>query len=456
MIQTGNPMATAILQSPDVAKGLAQPVQAAVEQAPAAALPTAGALLGGTVGSVGGPAGTAIGAGAGAAAGEGANQALGITEPSVDSVILNGAIPMAGQLLGSSVNAAARFMGRRLPGATSTMHELVAEDLGKIPGMFRPTATADQLYSVVDKFNAKVPMTNLQKMSGQLLSKEEQAAAGLKLPNVSKTAEGLAESAGLEGGMPFQDIRVNLRRVGDKIRETREAGGEEHGAYKSLFKAMMDDLDAAVASGDPSKPTVLALKAANMAAKREYAADEIGDLFTIKGGGISPRPRPDGSEGVQVNFGRIMKALKSNDDLKRSLTPEEYDKIIKDVSTMWGNTPNLPAVAGQDAGSKRTVQAAAVGGALGGAAAYQFGLPASVAIPMGSAIFATLPNTLGKLMVSQGGRNFLRGVLQGTGGVISPATLGVLSTAVGNTPPSRDTGVKLTEFGRQYMMGEGQ
>jgi hypothetical protein len=453
MIQTGNPMATAILQSPDVAKGLAQPVQAAVEQAPAAALPTAGALLGGTVGSVGGPAGTAIGAGAGAAAGEGANQALGITEPSVDSVILNGAIPMAGQLLGSSVNAAARFMGRRLPGASSTMHEMAAEDLGKIPGMFRPTATADQLYSVVDKFNGKVPMTNLQKASGQLLSKEEQAAAGLKLPNVSKTAEGLAESAGLEGGMPFQDIRVNLRRVGDKIRETREAGGEEHGAYKTLFKSMMDDLDAAVASGNPAQPAVQALKAANMAAKREYAADELGDLFSIKGGGVSPRP--DGA-GVQVNFGKIVRTIEKSDDLKRSLTADEYTKLVKDVREMWGNTPNLPAVAGQDAGSKRMVQAAAVGGALGGAASYQFGLPASVAIPMGSAIFATLPNTLGKLMVSQGGRNFLRGVLQGTGGVISPATLGVLSTAVGNTPPSRDTGVKLTEFGRQYMMGEGQ
>jgi hypothetical protein len=252
--------------------------------------------------------------------------------------------------------------------------------------------------------------------------------------------------------LPFQDIRVNLRRVGDKVRDTAAAGGEEHGAYKQLWRSMMDDLEAAATAGNPAEPAVQALKAANGAFKREMAAADLGDLFSIKGGGISPRP--DGA-GIQVNFGKIVRSIEKSDDLRRSLPKDEYDQLLADVREMWSRTPNLPAAAGTDAGSKMRNRSIALGTGVGGAAGYAFG-NTTLGASLGAGAGGVLPDILGKLMVSEGGGRFLHGVLTGTGGQLTPAAVSILATAVGNTPPARDTAAKLGDLGRQYLTAGGE
>jgi hypothetical protein len=254
-------------------------------------------------------------------AGEAANQGLGITEPSGTSVLLNGVLPGVGHLLGQITNGAARWAGARLPGASSTLHEMAAEQLGKIPGAIQPKATAESLYKIADSFSPRIDMPGLIATADKVLSREQQAAAGLKLPGLTKTAESLSGAA--QGGMPFQDVRVNLRRVGDKIRQLRDTGGEELGAYKQMWRSMMDDMEAAAASGHPAEAAVHALKAANAAMKREYAAEELGDILTKKALAI----RGDlgfmrnGEPQVQVNFNKALKEIRASEDIKKSLTP---------------------------------------------------------------------------------------------------------------------------------------
>ena len=455
----------------------AAPPPEVMREAPGAvltsALPMAGAAIGGTLAGPAAPVGAAVGA----AAGEGINQYVGITEPDANMILLNGVLPTAGHLLGKITNGMARYVGARLPGASSTLHEMAAEQLGKIPGAIQPKATAEGLYKIVDGFSPEIPMPNLRSTATKLLSQEEQAAAGLKLGSaetatslraratpVTKSVDtGVVDAKGNPitrtvtenpgGAMPFQDIRVNLRRVGDKIRELRESGGEELGAYKQLYHAMMNDMEAATAAGNPALPAVQALKAANTAMKREFAAEELGNLFSIKGGGIAPRP---GGAGIEVNFGKIVREIEKSDDLRRSLTmvkPDgrtEYETLLADVREMWKKTPALPKAKGVEGGSKLRVTSIALGGGVGGAVGNAFGNTA-LGTSLGLAAGAAGPVILGDLMVSEGGRRFLAGVLSGTGGVINPQTMSILAVAAGNTPPARDTAAQLSDLGRQYM-----
>jgi hypothetical protein len=410
-------------------------------------------------------------------AGEAVNQYTGITPVDPNTIILNGVLPEAGRRLGMAINRGAQWMGARLPGAPFTLHEMAAEQLGKIPGAIQPKATAEGLYKIVDGFSPEIPMPNLRATASKLLSQEEQAAAGLKLGSaetatslraratpVTKSVDtGVVDAKGNpitrtvtenpSGAMPFQDIRVNLRRVGDKIRELRVSGGEELGAYKQLYHAMMNDMEAATATGNPALPAVQALKNANLAMKREFAAEELGDLFSIKGGGITPRP--DGA-GLEVNFGKIVREIEKSDDLRRSLTmvkPDgrtEYDTLLADVREMWAKTPALPKARGVEAGSKLRNRSIAAGAGVGAGVGFYFG-NTTLGSSLGAGAGGVLPDILGKLMVSEGGRRFLHGVLTGTGGQLTPAAMSILAVAVGNTPPARDTAAQLGDLGRQYM-----
>src|SRR6267142_5363513 len=105
----------------------------------------------------------------GGMAGEGVNQYLGITEPDPNTILLNGVLPEAGRLLGRITYGAARWMGARLPGASSTLHEMAAEQLGKIPGAIQPKATAESLYKITDGFAPEIPTPNLRATATKLL-----------------------------------------------------------------------------------------------------------------------------------------------------------------------------------------------------------------------------------------------------------------------------------------------
>jgi hypothetical protein len=126
--------------------------------------------------------------------------------------------------------------------------------------------------------------------------------------------------------------------------------------------------------------------------------------------------------------------------------------------------PVLPSQAGANVGSKALNLRAYTGVGLGvsaGAAAgavtgFDPRLGATIGGGLGLAAGAAGPAILGKLLVSEGGRRFLHGVLTGTGGVITPQAMSIFATAVGNTPPARDTAAKLGDLGRQYLTTGGE
>jgi len=428
-------------------------------------LPVAGGAVGGAVGAATlGPGGIPLGAAVGGAAGEGANQLIGLTEPSPEAIALNVAAPVAGAAASRSLAAGGRFAARHFPGAGAALHDIARTQLERLTTIFGPQQSSDDLYALLAHFNPRVQMPTFMSQTDELLTREQIAAAGLKLPGVATTAEALRTTAGQAipgGGVPFQDIRVNLRRIGDKIRETREAGGEEHGAWKAMRKSIMDDLETAAAQGNAVMPAVQTLKAANAAFRREAVTEEIADIFS-KGGLTS---RPDlGPTVYAVNFGRIADGLrkgKTSADIKAVLRPDEYKELVEGISTLARQTPNLPPPRGQAHGFGIPGGRIAFGGAVGFLAGPLMGLDPGTGAAIGVMVGTKGVAAMTRLAMSEPGRRILVSVLRSTGGVIDSRVASLLSLAAANTSSGRMLGesvtqgaVQLGQFGAEQLTGE--
>jgi hypothetical protein len=440
-------------------------------------LPTLGAIGG----ALTGPA-APLAMPAGSAAGEGINQLLGITEPSAENVALAGAVPAAGQIATNALSKGLKATVLRSPAASGAIHELAGQQVERIPAripiipevdlsklrqtfpQIGPNVTKDELYNLVNQFDPQIPMPNLRAAYDSLLSTEQKAVANLKVGKVMETGKQLVQRQDNQGAMPFQDVRVNASRIGALKRQAQESGNStESGMYSQLWKAMQKDLEAAGAAGNPDMPAVQALKAANTAAKREFAIDDLADIVSVKGGGITPRPdlqaTPGGAEQVQVNMNRIYKKVLESDDIKNALGKEEFAELTSDLARMAKVMRALPSPAGQNVGSFQRVKSLERGIALAGGAGGAAGLglidPSTAAMLGGVGMAANYmgPKVLATLIATKPGRMLLERTLTHSGGNLSSNVIGILGTAVGLGPTGREVGGAGMEMGRGVGQG---
>ncbi|HYE89533.1 MAG TPA: hypothetical protein VEA38_00880 [Terriglobales bacterium] len=358
------------------------------------------------------------------------------------------------------VTSALQWGAKKLPGAAATLHQMAKESLERMASIFGPAQASDELYAIVRQQNPSLAMPRLKEAASKLLDAEKLAEAGLELPAVAKTARALDVRlepvtlpwAGTQPGeMAFDKAFLNLKRIGGKIRETRLAGGEEHGAWKVLWREGMKDLEAAAANGDPAAPAVQALKQANAAARREYVSEEIADIFTK--GGMTARPDL-GPDAFAVNFGKIANDLRKGkhaDDIKAVLTPAEYKGLLARVSELAQQTPNLPPPRGQFAGSAVRLGQAAGSGALGYLAGPALGLPADQATALGVVVGTKGVDVLTRLLMSDPGRQVLTHFLSQSGGIVTQKTLSLLGLAAAQLPEVKGVTAHLGALGREYM-----
>ena len=411
------------------------------EMAGKAILPTLGGIGGGILG---GPPGVV----AGSMAGEGINQAMGFTDPSAQDVVTAGVVPGVMGAVGKGVGA----LARRVPGARPILHDMAAERLVLKPGMLAPSRSSEELYAIVAQQNPPIPATQLRAAAEALAKTEAGLSAGMKNDEINRVAQGLVNMIDQHGGnVPFQTLRAELRRIGDRSKSfaAGSTGGEQQGAYKNLFRTGYDDLEAAAVAGNPAMAATQGLKEANAAFKVEKVVEDLSELFSIKGGGLSPRPEG----GVAVNFATIIKKLEKDPTIKKTLGDAPYKEMIDDLYRMWKKTPALPAAAGADAGSKnvltRTGALAGLGTAGGGY--FYGGMGATVGGGLGAAIGAWGPGVIARLVSTKMGRSVLQGMLDGNRGILTPEAVAVLGTAVGMSEPGRAATGAAVDFTRGVM-----
>lgn len=413
-------------------------------------------VLGAAGGAVAGPPGMVIGS----MTGEGINQAVGLTDPSAANIVAAGTLPGVGHVAGMGINAAAQAGAKWLPGAAASLHEIARTNLDALRGTFAPAGNVDDLYNLVRQFNLRLQMPRMQGAFKTILDEEAVARAGLERPGVARTAKDMVDwsAKNAQQGLPFQEVFQNLKRIGEKVRETRQSGGAEHGAWKLAWRETMADLEAAAAAGNQAQPAVEALKVANAAARREFVYDELTDIMSVVKGGITNRA--DGL--VQVNFGRILNAITKSDDIAATLKPDELATLVANVREMAKATPAMAAPAGMDAGSRRVLgSAVAAAGLVGGPAAYLFGPGAGVAAGMTAAGTArAAAGILSRYLTSDSGRAFLKRVIVEGGGVIHPETLALMGAAASGAPGVHGAvgggTAQMGQFFRDQMMTGGR
>jgi hypothetical protein len=276
----------------------------------------------------------------------------------------------------------------KLPGAAVALRESARKLAEGIPGRILPAQPSDELYALVNEMNPNVKLPSFARLTGELAAKEaklEQYGLGSeKIAGVAgKTGKALKETPQREarflgdlyeqGPRPsqlkevsFSEVETIRRRIGERLGELRKQGGEELGAYKQMFKSLSDDLEQAAEQG--VGPAFQALKAANKAARREFASGEVGEIVTKA---IQKR---EGTNFENISFSQIYNKFKAKtnpasgeyDELfAKSFTPGETSSILKDTFEM-SKIPVPPPPKGLNVGSGLINRRAGIGGTAGG------------------------------------------------------------------------------------------
>ena len=309
---------------------------------------------------------------------EGVLQALGISEQSPSMIALSGIAGPTGRLLGS----AALGIPKVTPGYRDAARAGLVPHVRSLPGEIIPHGDPKAAYDAIQgNMNTIMPqwpdlaatvakhitqgnninLPALKKMlasgpTSDLLANIEQALQGVPAQVVKdpQKAKGIAfgKPMGMgttvipaqPPGMTFENARANIEGLSKLIRDG-EKGSAEVGTLKDLKRAMLTDLE-----NMPTPPgTPLAQWNAARAAYRDQKTSMLLDDVIEKN--IANR------EGIeQVNPDGILKALRTNAELKDRLTPGQMKELTATLSD-WANASG---------GTRSKLMAMLVGMTIGG------------------------------------------------------------------------------------------
>lgn len=371
--------------------------------------------------AMGGPVGTVFGSGLG----YGTAVALGLEEPSLLGAGLAVGVPavVAG---GKPVTKA---VVKRLPGASTAMHQEVADRLTAMKDRLQPPVPSSQLYDEAAVYNPPITASAVSRDAAAVLAKERALQPSLRNPQLVRIAEDLQTLT--QADVPMEQLYANQQRVGELVREFRTKGGVGEGRIKQLYAAFHEDLETAAGKGIPGAQE---LKNAIAASRKEHVAAEIDDLFQPGKAGITIDPEGRAS----INGGRLAAAwkakLRRDKTLSSTLSADEKAEI-GEILTLAQRLKRLSPPQGATFGSGQAAVRAAAGSLVGG--------------PAGAAIAVAAPDVIAKAMQTRAGRALVKKALQEGGGQIEPAAVAGIATLIRQQlgEPPAETRVPVTPPG---------
>lgn len=415
-----------------------------------AILPTVGAIGGGVIGTAMGTAigqpvlgGIAMGA-MGAGAGESANQILGITQPNPQEIQ---DATTTSALFGAGGAGLARLKPYLMPGDWAKAFNALGGDLVKQNLKKYASATrSSQLFEAAEKADVRISMKKTNALLDDLIEQTTNVSSGVAEANALATRylKGLKEKIAFSPYGPRNDVghlspralQRELAPLGGLIASIEKKGGTNSGVLKQAHKAMLQDLDEAIAKGGASSAAANTLAQARHLFKREALVDDIERI--IKKQLNSPK-RGQGSD-IEFNAGAIIRKIKG-DDRQAAFWKDAFTAAERaDIENTLHRLNKIPALrpgAGVDTGSKRVMNQLAIA-AAGGGLAHQAGGSVGGTMLATGASFA-IPPTMEiardfAIAVSLGsGRALLRELLKQSNGSYTPAVatvVGAFASAV--------------------------
>lgn len=381
------------------------------------ALPIAGQLLGTGIGlataPLTGPAAlpTTIGLeSAGGALGEALNQKLGITEPSTNQILLQGAIPGGTRLLGGLMRPGLELAPPATKGAEFLNRIAAQEARLQLSRMAAPDAEAvfNRAFQSGATFDTGTTLAAIRSELGNL---SQGANADALYGRTIGILKGLEQKLTQSGGkLDPKTYQAELRDLGAAMRtaEGRTINQVEAGAIKKVYGALAEGLDAEAGGAALPKqpwspgqmlpaPTANAAPAQDLMLARQYVKRQaVLDEIEESVGKADKILRGQG-DNTQFNAAAVLRDLKQNPfwngtkgERNPAFTPAEKDQI-ESIFTLLNRLPALQPGAGVNAGSMRAWQRASAAGA-GGTAGGIAGDPVLAAA--GAAIGAAIPTAV--------------------------------------------------------------
>ena len=352
--------------------------------------------------------------------GEAGTQAVGLAEPSATQIGLAAGSPLAGRAAGAATGFLRRQAALRLPGAGQALRQAGVRTAEGLPGTIAPKTPSDALYDLVDQFNPNVPLGPLKGKAAKIVGEEavaEQFGLGLSTTEIAKKLAKADE-------LPFQDVRLLMRRLNERIGGAKAKGGEGLGDLMQLKRSFAESLEQAA---DKQVGEAFAvLKEANSAFRQEIAQDTLTDILSRA---ITPL---EGREAVNISAGKALKqlneAVRKDRFLEKSFPAGSLDRIRTALEEIR-KLPVIGAPSGADAGSKALLKRSVVGGALGELGGQAFGLPTGTGAAIGTISGIGLSESISQLLQTEMGTRFLLRAVRESGGLITRNVSGLLGAA---------------------------
>jgi hypothetical protein len=350
------------------------------------------------------------------------NVALGLEEPGTLGDVTSIALPPVLRGAAKAVTAGAKAAVRKLPGASTAMHQEVADRLTAMKDRLQPPTPASELYAEAARYNPPIATSAVFREATDVLAHEMALAPSLRNPRLVRVARDLQQLT--QADVPMEQLYAHQQRVGELVREFRSKGGVGEGRVKQLYAAFHEDLETAAGKGLPGAKE---LQDAIAASRKEHVAAEIDDLFQPGQAGITIDPEGRAS----INGGRLASAwkakLRRDKVLNSTLTPQEKAEV-EEILTLAQRLKRLSPPRGATFGSGQAAVRAAAGSLFGG--------------PAGAAVAVAAPDLIAKAMQTTAGRALVKTALQEGGGTLSPIALASLSALVRSQmgePPAETT-----------------
>lgn len=314
--------------------------------------------------------------------------------------------------VGRVAKSGAKMLVKNMPGAGVALNEMAAERLDQLGQRVTPGRNQVRAAYAASRAagNPSIAMDNLRRVASDIVNTESSLTKANQNPGLLQLAQGFLDES--TQGWDWERAAQEAQRVYAEIKKQRRTYGQPAAELNQLYGAMRDDLANPTPVGQAVQQTATkqaAWETAQGTARRQFAAESLQEQIN-KAMGV----QGEGFDSVSVN--RILKWIKQQERgaqlghpdtaAKRfveSWQPGELQDIKSTLKDISKNLGNIPAIRGTPKGSSERILGGAIG-TLGGLAIG--GSPFSAGV--GTAVGVVTEYTLGRLLVTEAGRAFVR------------------------------------------------
>jgi hypothetical protein len=278
---------------------------------------------------------------------------MGPTASAIPATIVDTAVQvLGGPLLGRVARSTAQGLARILPGlsgaSSMAKRTLISEAAQSIPSKVKPLLTSaetEQIYEKVGNISTRIPTTQLEGIVTKLADVEAKVGnvAGKTLQsapirNITEELSGVMQEAKAQGGLPFNELRMTLKRLNERIQGTPpEARDELYGAYMQLKRGIFEDMEntrVLYKQGGMNKDAYTELRRADAAYRVESATEDLSHF-------VSQATRVEKGN-LAFNADSVLTKIRRNEFFRDSIPKEDLKSITDTLESVSRRMPARP------------------------------------------------------------------------------------------------------------------